>query len=83
MARLNTEFPLIEVRRARVPASFFASAATAEAIELAETADKPEAASALRSLKLSTAGLARALRILAERCAPAPAESASAEVPLP
>jgi hypothetical protein len=71
MARLNTEFPLIEVRRARVPASFFASAAGSEAIELAETADKPDTASELRSLKLSTAGLAKALRILVERCAPA------------
>jgi hypothetical protein len=78
MARLNTEFPLVEVRRARVPASFFASAAAAEAIELAETTDKPEAPAQLRRLKHSTVGLAKALRVLTERCAPTAAAESSA-----
>lgn len=77
--------PQMEVRRASVPVSFFAAAAGGEAIGLVETAVATTAASAPRIAKLSTAGLAKSLGVLTERCAAMPAEPAgqSASVPGP
>jgi hypothetical protein len=74
--------PQMEIRRARVPVSFFEAAAGGEAIGLVET-DQKHAAAAPRISTLSTAGLAKSLGVLAERCAAVPVEPAAQSASVP
>jgi hypothetical protein len=79
--RGTQEKPQVEIRRARVPVSFFATAAGAGTTELRE-GDQAHVDSAPRVAKLSSAGLAKSLRALSTRCAqPVDAGGAGAAVP--
>ncbi len=58
----------MEDRFARVPIAFFEEAATGETLELTEAPDLSALDKPPRRIRLSTAGLASAIRALAQRC---------------